>query len=58
MATDTIKAIAKTTIKHGPTGETAEDGDTFDCPKANVEQLLELGAIELPKTAADKGKDK
>jgi hypothetical protein len=43
-----MKAIAKEPITYGKNGETAQPGEEFDCPDGSVDQLLELGHIELP----------
>lgn len=54
-----MKLIAREPIKYGKEGETAQPGETFDCPEASVQQLLELGAAEKPTGKSDdKGKDK
>lgn len=55
-----MKLIAKTTIKHGPSGETAQPGDAFELDEKkypeSVAQLIESGDAE-PATPP-KGDDK
>lgn len=53
---------ANTNIKHGPNGETAAPGDTFEIDEKkyadSVAQLLEAGAIEPVSTKPASSKDK